>query len=216
MPKEYVIKWYGEILWPDRMIHSSSLCRPVPNNNIKILNDAMLSWFFIFVISTFNYFEILLRALIEVELLLEYIMRSVLIIFLFVLKKMPPINNVIRINEICGRNITYTFNVIDSFNPWEISESVSIKHNTVVDLFYFSRSRRKDSAVHGRWKPKRWNERRRHARRRNRYVSDILYAWKQQEVICRSFNPKRLSTISFCDSEFIPEEISVYACMDQS
>lgn len=98
----------------------------------------MLSWFFIFVISTFNYFEILLRALIGIKSLLEYIMRSVLIICLFVLRKMPPINNEIRVNGICGRNITYAFDVIGSFNPWEIYESVSIKHNTVVDLFFFS------------------------------------------------------------------------------
>lgn len=63
-------------------------------------------------------------------------------------------------------------------------------------------------AVHGRWKPKRWNERRRHARRQKQtHVSSTLYALKQQEVICRSFNPMRFYWPFFflCDSEFIPE-----------
>lgn len=104
---------------------------------ILLLKYSMMLWFFIFVISTFHYFEVLLRALVEIELLLEYIKRSVLIIFLFVPRKMRSINNEIRINEICGRNITYTFDIIDSFNPWEIYESASIKHNTIVDLFFF-------------------------------------------------------------------------------
>lgn len=128
-------------------------------------------------------------------------MRSVLIFFSLRPEEAAAINN-----GICERSITCTFDaLIDSFNVRGFTKV--LRSSTTQSLIFFSRSLRKDSAVRGRWKPKKWNEQRRHARRRNRHKSSTLCALKQQGMICRLFNPEK--EISF--SEIPGRKISMYA-----